>query len=54
MSFPQVFLTWQIEARERVCICPNDYVRNLINDSFYGRLNPKVVSVAQLFNFTTC
>ena len=47
MSFPQVFLTWQIEARERVCICPNDYVRNLINDSFLSKVLSSMMSIGQ-------
>lgn len=47
LSFPQVFLTWQIEARERVCICPNNYVRNLINDSFLSKVLSSMMSTGQ-------
>lgn len=47
LSFPQVFLTWQIEARERVCICPDNYVRNLIDDSFLSKVLSSMVSTGQ-------
>lgn len=41
------FLTWQIEARERVWICPNNYIRNLINYSFLCKVLPSMMSICQ-------
>lgn len=48
-SFPQasIFLTWQIEARERVWICPNNYIRNLINYSFLSKVLSSMMSTCQ-------